>query len=1329
MKAILGSQEAWESVERGYDEPENEGALNQAQRNNLQRLRKLDQHALSIIHAALDDAMFEKVASATKAKQAWETLQTIYKGVDKVKKVRLQTLRGEFESLHMNDSESIHDYYTRVMAIVNQMRRYGEKLDDVRVVEKFIRSLDSKYDLVAVAIEQSQNLETMTIDELHGSLLAYEERLKKKEPLVQALQAKLSLTDKEKEKEKEKKYASPQGRGRGRGRGRSQGYGRGRGRGYGKGRGNHNSNDEESSQQQQTTRGRGDYGFKRGGGRRYDKSNIQCYNCHKYGHYAKECWNAATNQEEVHLVDVKEEEELLLLVAGREDEDRYSWYLDTGASNHMSGSKDLFTNLDESYKGQIVFGNDAKVPIEGKGDVLILAKNGSHKFISQVYYVPSLKTNILSLGQLLAIGYDIHLKNGCCTLRDEASNLVARVTMSKNRMFLLNVKVDHPRCLKTCVKDSSWLWHMRFGHLNFTGLKLLSNEKMVEGLPLIIQPNQLCEGCLLGKQVRKPFPKESTSRATMPLQLVHADICGPLKPSSHGKSNYFLLFIDDFSRKTWVYFLNRKDEALGAFQKFKVLVENESGFVIRALRTDRGGEFTSLQFNKFCESNGIRHFLTVPYSPQQNGVVERKNRTILNAARSMLKSKNMPKEFWAEAVACAVYLSNLSPTRSVRGITPYEAWSGRKPNVSHLRVFGSIVYANVPKERRTKLDDKSEKFVFIGYNTNSKGYKLFNPINGKIIVSRDVDFDEESSWQWIVSQNDGDASLSIPEESSHKDLAVFPSPNHQSLHGSPSQGPRGTRSLAEIYEESEAVDNTTLFCLFGDTEPLHFEEATKSEKWNDAMNEEIRSIEKNNTWELTTLPHGQKAIGVKWIYKIKRNVQGEIERYKARLVAKGYSQQHGVDYDEVFAPVARLETIRLIIALAAQKKWRIYQMDVKSAFLNGYLEEEVYIQQPLGYVVKGHEDKVLRLKKALYGLKQASRAWYSRIDKYFQDHGFTKCPHEYTLYVKNGKDGSILLVCLYVDDLIYTGNNPKMFEEFKKEMTQEFEMTDIGLMSYYLGIEVKQDRDGIFISQEAFIQKVLEKFKMENCKSVDTPVDSKIKLSKYDECEKVDPTLYRSLVGSLRYLTCTRPDILFGVGIVSRFMESPTTTHMTAAKRILRYVKGTSDYGLCYSSSSDFKLIGYSDSDWGGDIDDRKSTSGFVFFMGVTAFTWSSKKQPIVTLSSCEAEYVAVASSICHALWLKKLLKMLHMPQNDATTIFVDNKSTIALGKNPMFHDRSKHIDTKFHFIRECIEKKEVELTYVSSNEQLADIFTKGLKFQDFVKMRAWIGVIKKNQV
>ena len=289
------------------------------------------------------------------------------------------------------------------------------------------------------------------------------------------------------------------------------------------------------------------------------------------------------------------------------------------------------------------------------------------------------------------------------------------------------------------------------------------------------------------------------------------------------------------------------------------------------------------------------------------------------------------------------------------------------------------------------------------------------------------------------------------------------------------------------------------------------------------------------------------------------------------------------------------------------------------------------------------------------------------------------------------------------------GNNGEMILDFRSTMTQEFEMTDLGLMKYFLGLEVRQEETGIFVSQEAYAKEILKKYKMAHCNPVSTPMEPGLKLSKFDGGERVDASKYRSLVGSLRYLTCTRPDISLSVGIVSRFMEEPVYSHWKALKRILRYIQGTVSLGLFYSNMEDYKLIGYSDSDWCGDLDDRKSTSGYVFFMGNTAFAWLSKKQPIVTLLTCEAKYVAASWCVCHAIWLRNLLGELEQQQLGATEIRVDNKSAIELAKNPVNHERSKHIDIRFHFIRDHVKEGSVKLVHVASRDQVADIFTKPL--------------------
>ncbi|KAH9704279.1 hypothetical protein KPL70_011388 [Citrus sinensis] len=443
-----------------------------------------------------------------------------------------------------------------------------------------------------------------------------------------------------------------------------------------------------------------------------------------------------------------------------------------------------------------------------------------------------------------------------------------------------------------------------------------------------------------------------------------------------------MVLIDDFSRMCWVYFLKQKSEVASVFWKFKTWIENQSGCKIKVIRSDNGTEYTADKFAKFCEAAGIEHQLTATYTPQQNGVSERKNRTVMEMARCLLFEKEMPKMFWADAVNTAIFLQNRLPTNALKGKTPFEAWFGFKPSINNLRIFGCI----------TKL-----------------------------------------------------------------------------------------------------------------------------------------------------------------------NADGSVNKFKARLVVKGYAQLFGVDFSETFAPVARLDTIRLLLALAAQKQWKIYQLD-----------------QPEGFVAD--LKKVYLLKKALYGLKQAPRAWYSRIDDHLLNIGFNKSMSESTLYIQV-INHELIVVSLYVDDLLVTGSNEELVKQFKVQMMQAFEMTDLGEMTFFLGLEIQKSQQGIFIGQQKYAKEVLKKFNMEDCKSVCTPLAQNEKFSKDDGAEKIDEALYRSLIGCLMYLTATRPDIMFTVSLLSRYMHCASELHYKAAKRVLRYIKGTLDHGIKFEKEDKLILHGFADSD------------------------------------------------------------------------------------------------------------------------------------------------------
>lgn len=507
------------------------------------------------------------------------------------------------------------------------------------------------------------------------------------------------------------------------------------------------------------------------------------------------------------------------------------------------------------------------------------------------------------------------------------------------------------------------------------------------------------------------------------------------------------------------------------------------------------------------------------------------------------------------------------------------------------------------------------------------------------------------------------------------------------------------------------------------SDPFTFEEANNSLKWREAMDEEIRSIEKNKTWSLCSLPHGAKCIRVKWIYKTKLNELGEINKHKARLVAKGYSQELGIDFTEAYAPVARMDTIRTILATAAQREWVIYQLDVKSAFLHGVQHEDVYIQQPKGYEVEGEEDKVYKLHKALYGLRQAPRAWFSRIEEHFIKEGFMKSPNEETLFLKENDQGNILIVSLYVDDLIYTGDYESMMKEFKLSMQQEFDMTDLGRMKYFLRIEVSQTTTGLHVSQAKYALEVLRRFDMEECNPFSNPMVPGSKLCIDEGGEPADETLYKQIVGSLMYITNTRPDLQYAVSMISRYMSKPIMLHLQAAKRVLRYLKGTMVFGIWYKKGGTGEVMVYTDSDFARDVDSRKSTSGYVFLLDNAVVAWSSKKQPIVTLSTMEAEYVAASTCACQAIWFERILEEFGYDTIEGIIIDCDNTSTIKLSKNPVFHGRCKHIGVRFHFLRDLVKEGRVSLKHYGSQEQVADIFTKPLGREAFKTLRSKLGV------
>jgi len=499
-------------------------------------------------------------------------------------------------------------------------------------------------------------------------------------------------------------------------------------------------------------------------------------------------------------------------------------------------------------------------------------------------------------------------------------------------------------------------------------------------------------------------------------------------------------------------------------------------------------------------------------------------------------------------------------------------------------------------------------------------------------------------------------------------------------------------------------------------EPLIFPDANRYEAWHNAMREEIQALRANRTWTLVPFHPSMNVIGSRWVYKIKRRSDGSIERYKARLVARGFTQQEGIDYSETFSPVIKQATVRLVFSIAVSSGWKIHQLDIHNAFLNGVLDEEVYMKQPPGFVDSALPGHVCRLHKSLYGLKQAPRAWYTRLNDFLLSIGFHASKVDTSLFIFSvGSDICYLLV--YVDDILLTGNNVILLQRLIQLLSSEFKLRDLGDVHYFLGIEVQCTGLGLMLCQHKYTLDILTRAGMLSCKPVDTPISAS-KATIMPDPLFSDATRFRQLVGALQYLTFTRPDICFAVNRVCQFMHAPTESHRAAVKRILRYLRGTASHDLHITRSSSFALHGFTDADWAGSIEDRKSTGGYLVFFGQTPISWKSSKQRIVARSSTEAEYKALADGTAEVIWLQYLLTDLQIPTASAPIIWCDNLGATYLSANPVFHARTKHIEIDYHFVRDRVAKKEIQIRFISSRDQLADVFTKPLPASSFTAFR-----------
>lgn len=1305
---------------------------------------KADELALSYIGLLVKPHHQPTILRCTTANQAWTTLQDIFAAKSFARKLQL---RRELNSLRLTTNETITAFASRAKALQDQLIAAGHPIDDIDVACQVLAGLPSAFDTVVTVIETTTAATgTFTVDDILPHLLQVEQRRAKPDfsrgtdsALVASFQPR-----------RDDRHSN--GNGPPRAFSRSSGpRGNGpRGGGPHMRHPNFNNSPPNFGGPPRTYASRGDERSARDA-RAYAEGT--CLYCHKPGHFANECnkkrrdmESRRTNQRPPlsNRGNANHQYNAIAFTAATSSTPvNDNWIVDTGASRHITPHQQLLTNLRPApHAIQITFGNGSTAETTIIGDAYLQPNPGNLIKLTDVLYMPAAADNLLSVSQASQKGIHFIFNRTGCEISLDNQMIATGYTDTASNTYLLASRCLEPGSAAHAITtaysaraDTPNLWHRRLGHLGYDNLAKLTN--MTTGIN--ITPSDFkatsaepCDACILGKQHRLPFGT-STTITSKPLELLHTDLCGPMPIPSHGGNLYFITLLDDHTSYSVVAPLHRKSDAADFIKTTINLLERQTGNTVKRIRSDNGGEFINTNLATFFESKGIQSETTVPYTPQQNGKAERLNRTLLDKARPMLAEYNLPKSLWAEAIATANYLRNRSPS-SFHDTTPYELFHGTKPDLQHLRIFGARAYAHIPAALRNKLDTVSEPGRFIGYPTNTKGYKILLD-NGTIVISRDVTFNETSPH--LPETNLPKPNLPktiLPETISlidTDDIESVGAPAEPEAPPSPPIALRRTeraaaRRPASLWQDDayRITSRATANIATTATEPTTLEEALRSadaDLWRCAMDEEIASLAANDTWTLQPAPPGIKPIPVKWVYKEKRDTNGNIERHKARLVVKGFHQREGIDYDQVFAPVSKYSTLRTVLAIAADLDLEIHQLDIKTAFLNGKLDEDVFIQQPPGYN-NNNPSLACKLNKALYGLKQASRAWHRTLKTKIESMGFTESTADPGLFVKPSSSPVYLLI--YVDDILVITADTSTLNAIKDQIAITFDTRDLGPATFFLGIDIMRDRitKTIKLTQTRHITDLLSKFNMDKSKPFDTPSSIAFKLTADGDPLDTTEHPYSTLIGSLMYLTsCTRPDIAQAVGALARYMSKPTIAHWTAAKHVLRYLTGTTDYGIVFTPSNS-TLNAYCDANHAGDIDTRRSTTGYVFTFNNGAITWSSRLQPTVAASTTEAEYMAAAATVKEALWLRKLFNDLDL-HTACIDIKSDSQSAIHMLKNPVISLRSKHIDIVHHFARERVARGEVNFCYIPTDAMVADILTKPVTTTKFKFCRAAMGI------
>ncbi|KAL9239991.1 hypothetical protein vseg_014258 [Gypsophila vaccaria] len=1027
------------------------------------------------------------------------------------------------------------------------------------------------------------------------------------------------------------------------------------------------------------------------------------------------------------------------------------WLLDTGASHHVTMDHEaLAAHFPYDGTDEIVVGNGAGLHITHTGYTTLF--NSSHKFqLNNVLCVPLMRKNIISVTQFC-----------------NDNNVF--ITFSSNSFFVKDPRTGKI-LLQGTARDGEYYWprtlspktvhaisshapdyHHRFGHPSLVVLNKILSSLCVKNYV----KDFICDACFTSKSTKLSF-HDSSLVSTRPLDVIFSDVwTSPLL--SYDNYKYNVIFVDHFTKYIWLYPLKFKSDTYNVFIRFKALVEKKFQHPIKTLYSDNGGEF--LKLASFLATNGISHLTSPPHTPEHNGYAERRHRHIVDTGLALLNHASLPLHFWSHTFQTASYLINRMPTYTLNHQSPYHKLFGYPPNYAYLHNFGCLCYPWLRPYTSHKLDNRSIACIFVGYSPTQYAYLCLDPKTNRLYSSRHVRFIDTHyplknttsithpttptplPWLPLLHPTTPTASAPAPSatttppplppaappltpttpaailSSPHVMTTPNPSPptptlptsqqSHRQSFPPPSNTPHpyGTRASHNIFKP---IDRLNLSAQLTPTpsEPTTIKQALADPQWHAAMLQQHKALLTNKTWDLVPRSATQNVIGCKWVFRLKYKPDGSLDKYKARLVAKGFHQRPGLDYNETFSPVVKPATVRVILTLAITNSWPLRQLDINDAFLQGTLHDEVHMTQPPGFVDPTRPTHVCRLRKALYGLKQAPRAWYTELRQYLTQIGFTNAVSDTSLFLRHGSSSIYLLV--YVDDIIITGSTPHAVDTFVTTLANRFSLKDLGPLSYFLGVEVIPCAHGLFLNQQKYIRDLLHKTNMDDAKPASTPLDPNAPLTLTSGTPLSNPTDYRTIVGSLQYLSLTRPDTAFAVNKLSQFMHSPTTNHWKALKRLLRYLKGTLHHGLNIYRHSTMLLHAFSNSDWAGDKDDYISTGAYIVYLGKNPISWSSKKQRSVARSSTEAEYRSIANAAAELTWLQNLFQELRLQITATPTVFCDNHGATSLSANPVFHSRMKHLALDYHFIREKVQSGKLRVTRVANDDQLADALTKPL--------------------